>query len=424
MKRRWKIIGLLLLMGIIGLWLLRSSVAERTVIAVLQQQQIPVQSLHVKTLTKNHIVLSDVAMGEHGEIKAAHADILLHWQGANVAAFTVDIQGADITTTMGAGGLKIGGVERAWSVKNAAAIAAAKPTAETEVQFAGDVKINYGMNGDIRIELLQNNVQLSQQEKAMLLPLNVSGIIEGNLAKSIEVKTTFASAKSELSGEFSGSYEPLKKAGKFTWKTQAMNLAPDGITFAQLSPFFAAEAKTFPLQAASRGTIILSKDGWVATPTITLVKMPLANLLASALGEGTSVDGIIGGMLPIEVTPDGWIIKPATMNNIGGLHIVVKPGSAGAAALSSHPQANIVQAALANFQVEQMTLNLASSDHHGGIKMQWHFLGSNPDLLGGKKVDFTLAVTAHLEDMLKATASADSLVKQARKSTPKTPEAK
>jgi hypothetical protein len=415
MKRGWKIILVVFAIAVAATWMLRTSVAEKIVMAALQKRQFPIQSLHVVTLTKNHIVLRDVALGENGEIKAAHADIFLEWHGTNVAAITMDIQGSDITAMMGADGFKIGGVERAWSSKNAALNVATKPNAETQIKFAGDIKINYAMSGDIRIELLQHNVQVSQQEKTMLLPLNVNGIIEGNLAKSIEVKITFASAKNELTGDLSGHYEPLEKAGKFTWKTQPMNLAPDGITFAQMSPLFAAQAKTFPMQASSCGTIVLSNNRWVATPTISLLKMPLTNLLASALGEGASVDGIIGGMLPIEVTPDGWIIKPATMKNIGGLHIAVQPGSTSATALSSHPQANIVQAALANFQVQQMTLDLASTDHHGGIKMQWHFVGNNPDLLGGKKVDFTLAVTANLEDMLRATASAESLVNQAKK---------
>ena len=419
MNKRWKII-ILVLVAVVGtLWILRASVAERAVIAALQQKQIPVQSLQVEMLTKNHIVLRDMVLGNSGEVKVAHADIVLDWHGANVAAITMDIKQADITVTMGSYGLKIGGIEQAWQAKNAAPNAAAKLSPETQIKFSGDVKINYAMLGKIQIELLQDEFQISQQQRAMLLPLIVNGIIEGDLTKTITVKTTFASAKNELRGEMNGSYQPVEKSGKFTWKTQAIDFAVDGITFAQLAPTVAAEMKTFPMQAASSGTIILSKDHWVVTPTITLVKMPLANVLASALGEGTTVDGIIGGAVPLRVTPQGWTIQPARMNNIGGLHIAVQPGSASAAALSSHPQANIVQAALANFQVEKMTLDLSSTDNQGGVVMQWHFLGHNPDLLGGKKVDFTLAVNANLEDMLKATASAQSLVQQAKNPTPR-----
>lgn len=146
--------------------------------------------------------------------------------------------------------------------------------------------------------------------------------------------------------------------------------------------------------------------------TLTLPRMPLATLLSRALGEGTVVDGMMGGTIPIQVTEKGWRIDPAVMKNIGDLHVAVTPGSASAQALSSHPQADMVLGALSNFQVATMTLNAQSTDDRGGVRMDWRFVGKNPDFMGGKKVDFTLAVNANLEDMLLGLSSAEDLAKQ------------
>lgn len=150
-----------------------------------------------------------------------------------------------------------------------------------------------------------------------------------------------------------------------------------------------------------------------AKVTLDIPTMQLAPLLAGALGEGTLVEGLMGGTIPVQVTEKGWRIDEAAMKNIGGLHVAITPGSPSAQALSSHPQADTVLGALSNFQVDSMALTLKSTDDHGGVLLNWRFVGNNPDFMGGKKVDFTLAVTANLEDILRSTASAETLAGEA-----------
>jgi hypothetical protein len=382
---------------------------QHLVISELKKRNIPVQSLRVDNFSKTHVTLSNIALGNNGEVKAARADITLQWTGTSPTVIDTALQHAEVNATLDSNGITLGGVETLW---NTAPQQQATGTVR-KLALSGDLHVHFAPPGELRLTFKNDLLTLTQHEKPILLPINVSGTLQGDIANQLNADLTFASEKNELQGKANGSYIIATQQGDFHWQTEPVAFAPAAIEFANLSPLYAADFKTFPITLVSSGTVRIRNNDWVATPSLNIVEMPLANVLASALGEGTIVEGLIGGTIPIRITPKGWRIEPANMDNIGGLHIAITPGSASAQALSSHPQAPLVLGALSNFQVANMALKVNSTDNHGGVSLNWHFVGSNPDFMGGKKVDFTLAVNANLEDIVRSTASAQSLVGQA-----------
>ena len=167
------------------------------------------------------------------------------------------------------------------------------------------------------------------------------------------------------------------------------------------------------MRVSAKGSIALSEKGWALKPTVKFLDLPLGAVLASALGDDATVDGTVTGSVPLEITDKGWRIAPAQMRNKGGLRIAVSPVGTTADLVQSHPQSQLVLSALSNFVVDTMRLDLRSTDAEGGVHLNWHFLGANPELYGGKKVDFTLAVNANLENIWLSVAGAEALATKA-----------
>lgn len=386
----------------------RNYVLERTVKHYLNARHIPVQSLRVETLSPTHILLRDVALGEAGEMKAASADITPQWQGSSLMGANITVQSAQVKAVLFSGGIALGGVERAWGV----AALPPESAVPTTLNIDGNFALHYGMDGTLEATLDAVKFTASREGKALLLPLTFRGDVRGALKDTLMLDLAFTGAQEKLHGTVRGQIAPGKQSGTLAWKTDPLRFAADQVQFAEMSPLFAENLATIPVTLSSSGTLVLNQGTWEVNPTLTLEQLPLAGVFASVLGEGATVEGLIGGAVPLKVNEKGWRIDAAQLKNQGALHVAVAPGSPSAQALSNQPQAQIVLGALSNFQVATMTLDVGSRDAHGGIAMQWHFLGRNPDFFRGRPVDFTLAVTANLEDMLKGAAAAKAPMQQ------------
>lgn len=398
----------------LAIWINAGAIAERGISYALGKREIPVQSYRIVRLNRGHIILRDVVLGEQSQAKAGELDLRITWKGNTAEAYDVTLKDADITLQQGEGGVTIGGLERAWS-KTPVTL-----TGEiTDIHLVGDITARYAMGGDARLQANDVVVTASREGTNLVMSLTLNGEAEGNISHAIKYHGTLTEPKKRIHGAFTGSYDMASASGKTEWNIDPTRFTPQGFTFSELAPFYAEEAPTFPMRISAKGALSITKGMWQLTPNLTFHELPLESLLASLLGEDAKVEGTIGGGIPLVIAPGKWSIKPAKLSNKGGLKIAVSPVGQAAQLVQSHPQSELVLSALGNFQVDTMTLNAKSTDDHGGVNLTWHFLGANPDLYGGKKVDFTLAVNANLEDIWISATQAETLAQEAQEAADK-----
>ncbi len=399
----------LLSVAALVVWISFDRIAVRGIDYALEKQGIPVKSYRIVSLSRSHVVFKDVALGDHGEVTAAQVDLRIGWNGNKAETFDLQLGDADIMATLTGGKLSLDGIERVWHQEPLA------PSKDTiNLRAVGDVTLHYAMGGEAKMQANAVTLTASRDAQDLVLPLLLDGTAEGNMKKTLTYTGTLVSEKKQLNGRFSGSYDMAGAKGSTQWSVEPIRFTPGGFTFHQLSPFYASEVPTFPMRLSAKGVLTLAKGSWSLTPQLTFHELPLETLLASVLGEDAKVNGIVTGGIPLTVTPNNWRIKPASLSNKGGLTIAVSPVGRAADMLQTHPQSQVVLAALGNFHVDEMSLNAKSTDDHGGMSLKWHFLGANPELYGGKKIDFTLAVNANLEDIWISATQAEKLAQKAQ----------
>lgn len=414
--RRWKIALLtilVLLAAVAGFaWLKASALAEYAIRDLLAKQNIPVESLRVVGLSTRSITLADLALGEGGAVRAKQAVVTFDydWTARTLGAFDATLEGVQLRAQLQDGEILLGGIERAWSTAlitpNSNAIA---------IALDGDVTLAHGADGDMNAALTNGQLTLMQQQKNMLLPLILNATAQSD-GKDFTLTGNFHNDKKNVDGTFDGRYALEKKTGRVTWNTKPMRFAEKGFTFAQLSPAFADGIATIATQASLSGVVDLKPGQWTVTPKLTLVELPIDTLLASALGEGAAVRGSVKGTVPIRIMKGGaWRIEKSRLINIGPMEVKLNPAGGTGEMLKAHPQAELVKGALSNLQVETLTLDVQSIDAKGGVKLDWHFLGRNPDFMGGKPVDLTLAVTLNVSDMWKGMQQVKRATKDAER---------
>lgn len=397
--RKLRIIFLCLLLAAVGaglyLWQSRDSLAETVIKNELAKLGIPVESLTVTAFSSRSMTLSDLALGEGGALhaKTATLNFSYDWTKRSLGAFDATIDGIEMRAQVDNGQVLVGGIEKAWG----AALATASDKA-IAVALNGTVHIERSAEGKFTADLADGQLTLIQNQKNMVLPLALEATGEGDLS-AVKAQGKFHDARKRVNGSFTVDYVVTKKTGTIAWKTDPMRFSQQGFTFAQLSPGFAEGVATISSKLAVSGTVALKPNQWAVTPNITILELPVDTLLASVLGDKALVNGSVKGAVPIRIMKGGdWCIEKSRLVNIGPMAVKMDPSASGAA-LESHPQSELVKTALSNLQVDTLTLDVQSTDNKGGIKLDWHFLGHNPDLMGGKPVDFTLAVTLNLRDM-------------------------
>ncbi len=410
-----RIILLCVLVAAIGggiyLWGNKDSLAERMIKGELARLGIPVESLTVTAISTRSMTLADLKLGEGGALHAnsAKLNFAYDWTSRKLGAFDATLEGVELRGQIEDGQILIGGIEKAWST--ALTTATNKAIA---LSLNGTVKLARDASGHYNAALNDGLLTLIQNQKNMLLPLNVDATGEGDLTK-LSTQGNFHDARKRVKGSFRANYAVTEKTGKITWETQPMRFSEKGFTFAQLSPGFAAGVATISSKLAVSGVADLKPQQWTVTPKITVLELPVDALLASVLGDKAVVNGTVKGSVPIRIMKGGnWRIEKSRLINIGPMAIKVNPATAGTA-IDAHPQAELVKSALSNLEVEKLTLDVASTDNKGGVKLDWHFVGRNPDMMGGKPVDLTLAVTLNLQDMWNSVQQVKRATREAEK---------
>lgn len=397
--RAFKIIFLTLILlaaaGGLYLWQSKDLLAERIIKGELAKLGIPVESLTVTAMTTRSITLADVALGEGGALHAKTVQLTFtyDWTSRQLGAFDAALDGVELSAQLENGQLRIGGIEKAWG--SALTTTSSKAIA---ISLNGAITLARDQAGHFKATLNDGLLTLIQNQKNMLLPLKVDATGAGDLSK-FTAQGNFRDARNRVKGSFNADYAVTEKTGTITWKTDPMRFNEKGFTFAQLSPGFADGVATVASKLSVSGVVALKPGQWTVTPKITVLELPVDVLLASVLGDKAVVNGRVKGSVPIRIMKNGtWRIEKSRLINIGPMGIKMDP-TASDTPLNAHPQAELVKSALSNLEVQELTLDVLSTDDKGGVKLDWHFLGRNPDLMGGKPVDFTLAVTLNLRDM-------------------------
>lgn len=418
--RAWKWIaggvGALLLAVAGAAWVQATTIAERSIRAALAQYGIPVQSLTLTTLRPHRLAARAIALGEEGALRIGklHARFDYDWRARRMGAVTVTLEDMEIHARLGQGKMLLGGIERLWE-------GAALPPdpAATDLRLAGALTLHRAADGTFSGQWREGRVTLGRRQEMLLLPLVATADMQGD-AQSLRFSGAFASRGGDFSGNFAGDYAPQAGRGTITWETQPVDFSHTGFTLARLSPASAEGWDAITGRLSLRGTVSFLPEQWVLAPVVTIHALAVAPLLEPALGEGTQVRGSIEGVVPVRITKNGnWRFAPSRLVNSGPMEIRVHPQGKTGVMLAGHPQAALVQAALSNLRVETLTLDLKSTDAHGGLQLIWHFLGRNPDLQGGKPVDLTLAVTLNLRDMWRSVEEVKRATDAARKQRPR-----
>lgn len=390
-------------------WFSRLALAEQQLRALLAQHNIPVQELSVTSITTRSITLGELVLGEGDAVRAKGGTLhfAYDWRGGKLGDASAEIEGLELQAKLQGGVLTLGGIERAWGQVEAG---------KGEViglGIGGNWTAQYRENGDLDATLAQGLLTLVQEGQDMVLPLELSAQVEGREG-TYKLRGDFANTKQKVQGDFTGSYAMATGRGTINWNTKPMQFGADSLTFAKLSPAFAEGITTIPARLSLSGKVDLAPGKWTVTPTLSILELPVDGLLAQVLGEGTVAKGSVKGTIPIRVTKGGaWRIEKSRLVNIGPMQLQLPADAAAAQGLGQHPQAELVQQALSNLQIEKLTLDVMSTDNKGGVKLDWHFIGRNPELLGGKPVDLTLAVTLNLQDMLNNLAQVKRATKAA-----------
>lgn len=406
------LLALLLLVaaGAGGLWLMRAQLAEKVVRQELAKLNIPVQSLQVTGVSRQRITLSDVALGEGGAVRVQQAVIHFPqaWDDLKNGYFRAELEGVEMRALLQDGAVQLGGIERSWGAAevtpNAKALAIA-------LDAALQVDRTPARTGFV---VTKGLITVSQNQKNLLLPLvlDATGELMGT---KFSAQGSFADARTIVKGTLRAQYDMQKDVGDIIWRTDPIRFDAAGFTFAQLSPLYADGFETIPSTLGMSGSITRHVRKWIVGSALIIEELPVERLLSAAFGEGAQVKGSVQGIVPIRLTPEnGWTIERSRLVNIGPMEIRVNPATAGQA-LSAHPQAELVQQALSNLQVETLTLDVSSTDSKGGVKLDWHFVGRNPELLGGKPVDLTLAVTLNVRDMWRSVQEVKNATREAEK---------
>ncbi len=121
--------------------------------------------------------------------------------------------------------------------------------------------------------------------------------------------------------------------------------------------------------------------------------------------EGLSGEGVLAGEIPVVVRGETIEIREAFLASSGeGGWIRYRP-EAGAPGLAANPGMVIALRALENFSYEKLEIRV-DGEAAGAVRVAAALRGSNPDLEGGRPVEFNLNLEGELGDLVGAGATA------------------
>jgi len=166
---------------------------------------------------------------------------------------------------------------------------------------------------------------------------------------------------------------------------------------------------------ASIANVTIHTDGR-ALPTLplSLKRLSLSALTATAKVNGLTATGTVSGLLPLKITDDLISVDNGRLKSDTPGRIAYKPAQPPAALSGS---GEIVLKALANFEYEYISASV-NGDLMGDLRLGLNMKGKNPDLYDGYPVSFNLNLGGPLGDILRKGVSGYKLGPELLSGTP------
>lgn len=154
--------------------------------------------------------------------------------------------------------------------------------------------------------------------------------------------------------------------------------------------------------------------------TETRFEMLLSNWqLGAILGlyaeHGLSGEGILSGVLPVRIGPDGVAIEAGVLaSQPPGGRIVYDTGESGKAMAARNQQLDLAVTLLENFEFQSLSIK-ADFAPTGALLLGLQLSGRNPDAFSGRPVNFNINVEENLFDLFKALTLTDDVINKLEK---------
>lgn len=419
-------------------------VAEKAASKYLAGKNVAAKTVRIQHASLRSALVSEAVVGTNDNVATQGLSIDYGYRDGALDVTRITADTLQITGSTADGGWDMGGVETLLPVKPLA------KDAKDIVRFTAETALDASLRGkalklstakgvaqvemgDMTLDAKNIAVTLvpSKTEGSMDWTLKADTIVvtgrEGPLTAALNLSATGTVTAERIEGQGTladkGRTMPLilrfahgVETGKTTvqWTSNTIKLTEKSQGFAALSPLLASIP---PMDAELRmqGNAVLEKGKQGKyTHLITVDRAAMSPLLKLVLKDDVAITGDLSGTIPLawsgEKIPQ---IKGAELKNTGPGTLVYDPLTGASAQLQGEAQAQVLLDALRKFQYKTLDIS-ASSDKTGALKSTFHLIGANPDLYGGKSIDFTLNVNGNLLSILESQQKVNDVIDQSK----------
>jgi hypothetical protein len=426
------IYGMLALLGLILLaaWFFSTTIAAEKAKSFLISKGVKVTSLEVSSIWFDAITLSNLALGEAGNVTADALTLIR--TGDAAYPYAIEADNLRIHGRVQDALVDLGGVEKLWQAEPFPDLPPA-PIAfslTTDLDVATDaealarglvsvatLEVTQGVlktiliNGDFNVTtedgprylvpFTVDALRFVQSDAPILAPLAVKGTLRHDqLNGATMFDASLADEAKHFTAALAGQYDGKAEAGAATLTTPTLTLGKGALELVQFLPAYAADIATPPMQLVLAANLILAEGNWrELRANATFNDAPVAAILEEALGKNAHLEGKIQGRVPMIITPRGWRIDNAQMQNQGPMKLSLL-GNNAAVLVSLLGKAGGNAQALQEVNVSALNLTANTTDDKGNMLLTGQVTGHNP--LINRAVQLNLNITTNLTDLLRS----------------------
>lgn len=443
MRRMLVAIGIVIVLGVLIVRFGSGLVAEKAARQYFAEKHIDVDELRFGHASLRSAMIANARLGKGNALSLRNALLSYQYRDGKVNPYNASIERIGLKLRTYGGKWDIGGLEALFGL---APLDAARDAQALMIDATAAIEVNLKATrlsatlkqGDMTFT--QGALQLhASPVEVTITPTEKEGVLEWTMAaQGVELKEgegklttplvlmatgTFDGRRIEGQGMLSDVDKRIPLILRFThdltaekttvqWTSDRIVLTGSGKELTHLSPALEA-VPPFDAEVRMDGSAIIEAGKKPRiTHRILVDRAALSPILTLFFKDDMAISGDVSGEIPIrwggEKAPQVTRMK---LTNAAPGTLVYDPLTGPAGALQQEAQAGLLLEALRKFEYTTLTLT-ADSDAEGVLKAQLHLIGANPDLYGGKTVDFTLNVNANLLSILESQAKVNDVIEQ------------
>lgn len=445
MRRVLIVMGIVTLLGVLLVRFGSGMLAGKAASQYFAEQGIPVRTMSIGHASLRGALINEAVLGREDAVNVSNARIDYGYRGQKLNLYRVAAGQIKVKLRRAGGAWDIGGVEK---ILDLPSLDAAKANDSMEVSFDSALDVSLQgehihaaskdgtvqvRQGDLQLDAAHVNITLTPLDEDMQFDwkLDADGIVVQQAGEKITTplavtaQGTWKGERIEGQGTLAdkGRTMPLilrfsheLKSGKtaLQWTSNSIRLTEESAGFTVLSPLLEGlPALNAHLRMDGDAVLSPGKKPRIKH-RIVVERAALSPLLKLAFKDDIAITGDLVGEIPLrwagEKAPQ---IMKASLKNTAPGTLIYDPLTGADAALQQEEQAGILLEALRKFQYRTLDIS-ASSDKDGVIKATFHLIGANPDLYGGKTIDFTLNVNGNLLSILESQAKVNDVIEQSK----------